>query len=540
MKNRHWMFLLGFALAAFLGYWLAGTAAPGKNTPEPPKKSVVLEKPAVIDEPMPKFRRAERPPSKRRDSEAILAGALEGQRVLVFKDQDALNRFLKRAGDGIRVLDRLDALNALRVGFSDDGDLAGLLDGEEEESFIFPVYDPPPPEGTVQSGAVALGNQLLEWLGVTGDNSDWGSGVKIAVLDTGVIANPAFISSISAINLVELSNDPSAQNGHGTAVASMIIGNGSLTPGVAPGADILSIRIADDNGQSDSFLLARGIVAAVDAGVSLINISMGSFGDSALVRNAIEYARGRGALIVAAAGNNGLNKVSYPAANDGVIAVGAVDALGNHLDFSNSDDSIDISAPGYGVNAAWSDDQPRSVTGTSFSSPIVAGAIAAIMTRAGNGKLTASQAYQLLSRYLNDGGAAGRDPALGGGMPDIGRVLNAGTRGIYDAAVASNRILPPDPANPYGQVEILVQNRGTETLVNTAVRVSTGGGVVSTNLTSLAPNAVGTVRVPISRPPSGNNRKFNVESKVVLSGGVKDAKPSNDRRSETYVAAGGP
>jgi hypothetical protein len=117
--------------------------------------------------------------------------------------------------------------------------------------------------------------------------------------------------------------------------------------------------------------------------------------------------------------------------------------------------------------------------------------------------------------------------------------LNAGTRGIYDAAVASNRILPPDSANPYGQVEILVQNRGTETLVNTTVRVSTGAGVVSTNLTSLAPNAVRTVRVPITRPPSGNNNKFNVESKVVLSGGLKDAKPSNDRRSETYVAAGG-
>ena len=539
MKGRHWYLIPGFALVAFLGYWLAGTATPGKDAREAPKKSVVSAKPAVIDDPMPRFRRAERPPSKQRDSDAALAGALEGQRVLVFKDQDALNRFLKRAGDGIRLLGRLDALNALRVGFSDYDDLAGLLDGEEEESFIFPVYDPAPPEGTVQSGAVALGNQLLEWLGITGNNSDWGSGVRIAILDTGVTANSAFNSSISSINLVELSNDPSAQNGHGTAVASMIIGNGSLTPGVAPGADILSIRIADDNGKSDSFLLAKGIVAAVDAGVSLINISMGSLGDSALVRNAIEYARLRGALIVAAAGNNGLNKVSYPAANDGVIAVGAVDALGNHLDFSNSGANIDISAPGYGVNAAWTGDEAASVTGTSFSSPIVAGAIAAIMTRAGNGKLTATQAYQLLARYLNDGGAAGRDSALGSGMPDIGRVLNAGTRGIYDAAVASNRILPPDAGNPYGQVEILVQNRGTETLVNTAVRVSTGAGVVSTNLTSLAPNAVRTVRVPITRPPSGNNNKFNVESKVVLSGGFKDAKPSNDRRSETYVATGG-
>ena len=135
-------------------------------------------------------------------------------------------------------------------------------------------------------------------------------------------------------------------------------------------------------------------------------------------------------------------------------------------------------------------------------------------------------------------GLAGKDSQLGGGMPDLGRVFNAGTRGIYDAAVASHRIIAPDAGNPYGQVEILVQNRGTETLINTAVEVSTGGGVVSTNLTSLAPNAVRTVRVPISRPPARGNASFRVDSKVRLSGGVKDAKPSNDRRVETYVAAG--
>lgn len=532
--------LLGFALVAILGYWLAGTAAPRKNPtakaplPAPAKENV------VVDERMPKFRRAERLPSKRTDDEARDAGAIEGQRVLVFKDQDALNRFLARAGDKLRLLGRLDALNALRVGFSDYDDLAGLLDGEEEQSFIYPVNAPAPPEGSAQSSAVAMQNHLLEWLGITGDNSTWGTGVKVAVLDTGVTANSAFSSNISSINLVDLPGNPSAQNGHGTAVASMIIGNGSLTPGVAPGADILSVRIANDNGQSDSFMLARGIVAAVDAGADVINISMGSFGDSALVRNAIAYAKAGGSLIVAAVGNNGLDQVSYPAANDGVIAVGAVDALGNHLDFSNSGDAVDISAPGYGLNAAWTGDQAASVSGTSFSAPIISGAIAAIMTRAGNGRLSASQAYQLLASYLNDGGAAGKDTALGAGMPDIGRVLNAGQKGIYDAAVASHRVLPPDAANPYGQVEILVQNRGTETLINTTVRVSTGGGAVSTNITSLTPNAVRTVRVPISRPPSSGNTKFNVDSQVSLSNGTRDVKPSNDRRSETYVAAGAP
>jgi hypothetical protein len=318
----------------------------------------------------------------------------------------------------------------------------------------------------------------------------------------------------------------------------MIIGQDPMTPGVAPGTEmVVSVRIANDLGQSDSFMLAKGIIAAVDAGAQLINISMASVGDSALVRNAIEYARAAGALIVAAAGNNGLDRVSYPAANDGVIAVGAVDALGNHLDFSNSGNQVDVSAPGYGLNAAWTGDQIASVSGTSFSSPIVLGAIAAVKSWPGNESLTMRQAADVLFSYLNDSGAAGTDPLTGNGMPDLGRVLNAKTPGIYDAAVASQRIIPPDSANPFGQLEVLIQNRGTENLVNTSVRISTPSGVMESNITSLPVNAVRVVTVPITQVTGAG---MNFESQVSLSAGLRDVKPSNDRRAETYVPAGAP
>ena len=314
----------------------------------------------------------------------------------------------------------------------------------------------------------------------------------------------------------------------------MIIGNGSLTPGVAPGASIVSVRIANDLGQSDSFLLAQGIVAAVDAGARLINISLGSPGDSALVRNAIEYARSAGSMIVAAAGNNGVQKVSYPAANDGVIAVGAVDAMGNHLDFSNTGRQIALSAPGFEVNAAWSGNQAASVSGTSFSSPIVVGAIAAVMSQPGSKNLTNSQALALINSYLNDAGAEGGDESLGAGMPDLGRVMNRDTRGIYDAALASQRVLPPSPGNPYGQLEVLVQNRGTETLINTSVRISTPTGMVTSNITSLPVNGVRAIRVPITQSAANSLR---YESRVSVSSGLNDAKPSNDRRVESYAPA---
>lgn len=536
MRRRPLYLVLGFVATAMCGYWLARTAAPlppaRVKTPVPENGPV---RAVVVDDDAPRFRSGERPVSFRRDDEASEAGALPGQRVLAFKDRAALEDFLRRAGDKIRVLGRLDALNALRVGFLNPDDLAGLLSGEEESSLIYPVDAPTPIDATAQAGAVPLGAGLLEWLGITGDNSAWGTGVKVAILDTGVTNHSAFGSSISGINLVPLPGDPSAQNGHGTAVASMIIGNSSLTPGVAPGADIFSVRIANDLGQSDSFLLAQGIVAAVDAGAQLINISMASLGDSALVRNAIEYARAAGSLIIAASGNNGLDRVSYPAANAGVIAVGAVDALGNHLDFSNQGEQLAISAPGFGVNAAWTGDKAASVNGTSFSSPIVAGAIAALMGQPGAGRLTARQAADLLFEYLNDGGEAGIDTSFGAGMPDLGRVLNRQIRGIYDAAVASQRIVGASNTTPYGQVEILIQNRGTEPLINTAVTISGPTGSFTSNITSLGVNSVSIVRVPI---PVETARGLRFESRVSLSGGLKDAKSSNDRRVETYAPAG--
>jgi len=535
MKVRASVLVLSFALVAWLGYWLAGTAAPKPVVKDSRGEAVQNPKrTGMEDEAAPKFRREVRGPAFKSDVEATAAGALRNQRVLVFKDQAALEAFLKRAGEKISVIGRLDALNALRIGFSNVDDLASLLDGDQQASLVFPVDVPELPNGGVQKDAVALGAGLLEWLGITGDNSTWGAGVRIAILDTGVLSSPAFPNKIVSFNLVDSPSDPSKQNGHGTAVASMIIGQNPLTPGVAPASEIYSFRVANDLGQSDSFLIAKGIVAAVDAGANLINISLGGFGDSLIVRNAIEYAAARGTLIVAAAGNNGTDRVSYPAANQGVIAVGSVDKLGNHLQFSNTGSQVDVSAPGYGVNAAWADNQAATVSGTSFSSPIVVGVFAAVKSFPGNQNLTMQQTADVVFSYLNDGGAAGKDPALGAGMPDLGRVLNGKIPGIHDAAVASQRQVAASSQYPNGQLEVLVQNRGTERLVNTSVEISSASGVVRSNVTNLDVGQVKVITVPIS----SSAVPLQFESKVTLSGGIRDVKPSNDRNRFTYAPAG--
>lgn len=530
-KQRLLFMVLGFLAMGILGFWLARTAVPQPvATHSPQVKPTSTAQPPAADDPAPQFRKATREKVFRTDTEADAAGALLGQRVLVFKDQAALEAFLKKAGNKLTIMGRLDALNALRVAFLNADVLTDLLDGSEELSMIFPVQIPTIGEGTAQADAVPLGANLLEWLGITVDNSTWGAGIKIAILDTGVMAHTGTSGKITWINMLG-DGAPPMTNGHGTAVASMINGTNPLAPGIAPAAEILSYRIADNEGRSNTYLIAAAIIAAVDSGAIFINISLaGPY--SAIMQKVADYARSKNAFIFAASGNNGTNQVAFPAANQGVYAIGSVDANGAHMNFSNTGEQMAFSAPGFGVNAAYSNNQYVSVSGTSFSTPIFVASVAGVMTAM---QVSANQAIQLISKYSNDVGEAGYDRATGAGVPDIGRVLNSRTRGIYDAALASQRVIPPSSAFPYGQIEVLVQNRGTENLVNVRVSIRTPAGIVTNNITSLVPQAVQIVRVPITVAPRQDGKPLTYSSQVTLTQGRQDSMPANDRISYNYV-----
>jgi hypothetical protein len=472
-------------------------------------------------------KRGERENTGRLDMSAINDGAIPNQRVIVFKDQAALAAFLGRLGDGVNLLGRLDKLNALHVGFGNEDDLLALLDGTEETGFIYPVNVPEFSTGP-QAGAAPLGNGLLEWLGVTGDNSLWGKGIKIAILDTGIADHIAFRNAIERINLVPLPANAGDLNAHGTAVASLIFSSNPLAPGIAPAATPLSVRIADDNGSSNSFLIAQGIIAAVDAGAQLINISLGGNGRSGLVENALAYAQQAGVIVIAAAGNTGTEGVMQPAASPLAIAVGAVDARNQPLAFSTTGNQVALAAPGYAVSAAYPGNQAASVTGTSFSSPIVTGVIAATMSRGGSQNLSGTAALGAVNSSLVDIGAPGGDPATGGGVPDMWRILNGNTRGVYDAAVTSITTVK----NPQGtQAQVLVQNLGTETLVNAGVSVNVNGVTTNANITTLAPGDTRVITVPVS-----GGESLNIQGGVRLSGGQTDHRPSNDSLSQSSPA----
>lgn len=458
------------------------------------------------------------------DREALENGALRNQRALVFKDEAAMQAFLAKLGDKVKILGKIDKLNTLLVGFEDSKDLAALLDGEEELSMIFPVNIPSFENVGPQDGAVALENNLLKWLGVDSDNSLWGKGITIAILDTGIADHIAFKNAIQRINLVPLPADASSLNGHGTAVASVIFSNTPYAPGVAPAATPLSVRIADDNGTSNSFLIAQGIIAAVDAGADIINISLGGSGRSSLVDKALAYAQEKGIIVVAAAGNSGTAGVMQPAASPGVIAVGAVDAKNQPMNFSTSGNEVAISSPGYEVNVAYPGDLAARVSGTSFSSPIVAGVVAAVASSSGSPTMSPQQSASLILSNLNDVGVAGQDPYTGGGVPDMGTIMNLGTNGRYDASI--NSIYQTDGK----ELNILVQNLGTETLINAGVSVNINGRTTQANITTLAPMQTQVITIPhlISDP-------VQISSSVQLSSGQQDQRPQNNSSSVQIV-----
>jgi hypothetical protein len=320
--------------------------------------------------------------------------------------------------------------------------------------------------------------------------------------------------------LVDLPSDPSSLNGHGTAVASLILQ-------VAPESNILSIRVADDLGSSNSWLLSQGILEAVANGAQIINISMGSYGDSAILREAVEYAQARGAVVVASAGNEGISQLANPAGYSGVIASGSVGANGDHMLFSNTGASLDVSAPGYGLYSTGINGETLSFSGTSSSAPVISGATAATMSNSVTKSLSATDASSVVISYLDESGPAGSDEIYGSGALNLGRVIQRDTPGIVDAAVASHWV------DEKGALEVTVQNEGTAAIYNANVEITTASGTTPVTVGSLAPGKTQTFTVP---GPSGQE-STTFQSTIRLSGGQTDVKPSNNRRTDVYTPA---
>ena len=317
-------------------------------------------------------------------------------------------------------------------------------------------------------------------------------------------------------------------DGHGTAVAALAAGLLPDAGGVSPGANLLSIRVTDASGVSDLFTISQAIVAAVDAGARIVNVSLGGHATGPVLDAAIGYATQRGALIVAAAGNDQAAQLTWPAADPRVVSVGAIDRAEQQVSFSNSGAHLSLAAPGYGVQTAWLDGQRVTVDGTSASAPIVAGAIAAVMSQ--NPALTPRQAADLLARTANDGGAPGTDAAFGHGILNLATALNSGNPAYIDTAVASHHF---DATT--GQMQFVIQNRSGRTVSGMTLAVTAGTTTTTSSVPSLSAGETYVAKVPVNDTALRNAGSLTFATQLTNPIGTVDQAPANNRRASVLT-----
>ena len=250
----------------------------------------------------------------------------------------------------------------------------------------------------------------------------------LAVLDSGVdLDHPDLVDRlVPGWDFVNNDPVPDDDFGHGTMVAGVAgatTNNGRGVAGAAWGGRIMPIKVLDARGRASDQNIASGITWAVNHGADVVNLSLGGPGSSATLQAAVDYATARNVIVVAAAGNDANSIRHYPAACDGVIAVGATETDGKLATFSNYGSWIDINAPGvaiattmrgggeaYGLNS-----------GTSFAAPLVAGV--AVLLRAAAPSASVAALADRLRATTSDLGPVGFDSFYGSGFLDAEAAL---------------------------------------------------------------------------------------------------------------------
>lgn len=314
-----------------------------------------------------------------------------------------------------------------------------------------------------------------------------GSGVTIAVLDTGVNgAHPDLAPNmVAGWNVYDNNADTADVQGHGTlvaGVAAMAANNLQGSAGVAWGAKIMPVRIAAPDGYAYWSTVAQGIYWAADHGAKVVNVSYNGISGSATVQAAAEYLRNKGGVVVVAAGNSG-GLETIPA-SDALLSVAATDQNDARASFSSYGPYVDLAAPGVSIYTTTSGGGYANGSGTSFASPIVA-ATAALMLSA-NSRITPANIDSILKSTALDLGASGADDYYGSGRVDAARAVAAAKAlASVDTAAPAVGIDSPTGGRVSGVVPVDVT--ATDDVGVTRTELTVNGRLIATD--SLAPFA---------------------------------------------------
>ena len=259
-----------------------------------------------------------------------------------------------------------------------------------------------------------------------------GAGINVAVLDTGAYKDHLDLKE----NMVDCKDATKRgirkgcadNNGHGTHVSGTILANSGSDEkgilGVAPEAGLMAIKVCGASGcWTDD--VAAGIKYAADNGANIISMSLGGDTQSSLIKKAIDYAVGKGVLVIAAAGNDGPmdGSIDYPGANAKVVAVGAIDINEDVAGFSSrgindgdyiiEEREVEFGAPGVSIESTFKDGCYAFGDGTSMATPHVTGLAAKLWDT--DAAITRTNLQELAK--LHDLHNEGDDTATGFGLP---------------------------------------------------------------------------------------------------------------------------
>jgi thermitase len=256
-----------------------------------------------------------------------------------------------------------------------------------------------------------------------------GDQAVVAVVDSGVQCTHSDLSGkcLPGYDFVNQDTNPDDDHGHGTHVAGIAgarTDNGRGVAGAGWNVKIMPVKVLGAGGSGSHSAIASGIVWAADHGADVINLSLGGPFTSNTLRNAVLYARNRGAVVVAAAGNDNTSNPSYPAAYPEAVGVSATTQSDGRASFSNYGTYVDIASPGAAILSTVRGGSYQAWSGTSMAAPVVSGAVALLVAQ--DSSRTAEQLENLLFSSADDRGTTGWDQTYGHGRLNAGRALNSG------------------------------------------------------------------------------------------------------------------
>ena len=258
-------------------------------------------------------------------------------------------------------------------------------------------------------------------------------GVRVAILDTGIFwyhEDLNYDNILPGFNYTNRTPVVQDNTGHGTGVAGIISAtrnNGIGVAGLLCEVIIIPLQIMDVNAGTLGMAIEaiHDAVVLHDADVINMSFSVRSDHPSPALEEIVNFAASQGAILVAAVGNDGNQTVHYPAGYDNVIGVGAVDRNSRVAAFSQRNESVFVTAPGYAVRVLGHDGPAAYLyrNGTSFSAPFVS-AMAA-MAKSVRPDITQAEFAEILANSVQDAGAPGYDVYFGHGIIDLARFVTA-------------------------------------------------------------------------------------------------------------------